>query len=96
MDLHNHVPDTCMECWATHEVARSWYSPAAQMAHCFVAFREPLPRLGALQATAVAQSARVGTWLRSTALVVSPRAWCRPVRMWTAPGQVVATALMYG
>ena len=56
MDLRNHLPNARMACGATHEVARSWCSAAAQMAHCFVAFREPLPRLGALQATAVAQS----------------------------------------
>ena len=94
MDRRDDRPNPDMACWTEHQVASSGCSTAPQVAYRFEALQEPLPCLSPFQATAVRSRSRVGTWLRSTALVIPPRAQCRPVRMWRAPGHVVATALM--
>jgi hypothetical protein len=55
MDGNHHLPNAHVDCWATHQVTGARCTSAAQMAYGFEALQEPLPRLGALQATTVAQ-----------------------------------------
>ena len=62
----------------------------------FEAFEEALSGGEGLSPREDRRRSRVGMWLRSTHLVVSPRARCSPVRTCVASGNTAWTAWMYG
>ncbi len=53
LDGNGDLPDTGVGCWARHELPGTRSAASPQVAHCFEAFQEALPRLRALQSTAV-------------------------------------------
>ncbi len=55
MDHSHDFPHTRVRCWATHQMAGTRRSATPQMSDCFEALQKPLPCLGELQPTAVAQ-----------------------------------------
>ena len=55
MDHRHDFPHTRVRCWATHQVAGTRCSAAAEVTHRFEAFQKSLPCLSPLQPTAVAQ-----------------------------------------
>ena len=71
MNRRHNLPHTRVRPWARYQVTRSGSTTAPRVAYRFVAFQEVLPRCRMFQATTVPQSVAVGTWLRSTVLVVA-------------------------
>jgi hypothetical protein len=79
-----------------HEVTATWCPASADVAHGLEALQEMLARFSAFQSPTIPEPV---TCRHVTPLDRFGRlAMCavQPVRMCRAPGQVVATALMYG